>query len=105
MACLVAILGSSGSLPSVTSFHHAWVFMIACSLLAGAVLQGIGSPAAEVADATVAETSDAPEPAPWVPLPGSPPLAPSAAPPAPALSAAVSASYVEGAGPRISGGR
>ncbi len=105
VACLVAILGSSGAAPSVTSFHHAWVFMIACSLLAGAVLGGIGSPAAEVADATVAETADAHEPAPSVPPTTTPPLSPSAVPPVPAISAAVSGSYVEGAGPRLSGGR
>jgi EmrB/QacA subfamily drug resistance transporter len=51
VACLVAILGSASGASSVTAFHHAWIFMIGCGLLAGAVLQGIGARADETADA------------------------------------------------------
>ncbi len=51
VACLVAILGAATGASAVTAFHHAWIFMIGCSLLAGAVLQGIGARAAETADA------------------------------------------------------
>jgi EmrB/QacA subfamily drug resistance transporter len=51
VACLVAILGVSAGAPSVTVFKHAWLFMIACSLLAGLVLQGIGTRVQEAADA------------------------------------------------------
>jgi hypothetical protein len=50
VACLVAIVGSA-SAPGVAAFRHAWVFMIACSLVAGLVLQGIGTRATETADA------------------------------------------------------
>jgi EmrB/QacA subfamily drug resistance transporter len=80
VACLVAILGSSGAVPSVTAFHHAWVFMTACSLLAGAVLRGIGGPVSETADASVAA----------VPVTAAPvkAAAVTAAPPAPAPRAA-----------------
>jgi len=41
VSCLVAIVGSATGAAGVTAFHHAWIFMVACSLLAGAVLQGI----------------------------------------------------------------
>jgi EmrB/QacA subfamily drug resistance transporter len=51
VACLVAILGTSSGAAAVTAFHHAWIFMLGCGLLAGAVLQGIGARAAETADA------------------------------------------------------
>jgi EmrB/QacA subfamily drug resistance transporter len=51
VACLVAILGTAGGASAVTAFHHAWIFMIGCGLLAAAVLQGIGARAAETADA------------------------------------------------------
>jgi hypothetical protein len=51
VACLVAILGATTGASAVTAFHHAWIFMIACSLLAGAVLQGIGARKTETADA------------------------------------------------------
>ena len=51
VACLVAILGTATGASAVTAFHHAWIFMIACGLLAGAVLQGIGARATETADA------------------------------------------------------
>jgi MFS family permease len=51
VACLVAILGSASGASAVTAFHHAWLFMVACALVAGAVLQGIGARAAETADA------------------------------------------------------
>jgi hypothetical protein len=34
----------------VTAFHHAWIFMMGCSLLAGLVLQGIGTRVGETAD-------------------------------------------------------
>ena len=43
VACLVAILGSATGASAVTAFHHAWVFMMGCGLLAGLVLQGIGT--------------------------------------------------------------
>jgi EmrB/QacA subfamily drug resistance transporter len=42
VACLVAILGTASGAGAVHAFHHAWVFMAACSLSAGAILQGIG---------------------------------------------------------------
>ena len=51
VACLVAILGTASGSSAVTAFHHAWMFMIACGLLAGAILQGIGARATETADA------------------------------------------------------
>ena len=51
VACLVAILGASSHVSAVAPFRHAWLFMICCSLVAGAVLQGIGTRAAETADA------------------------------------------------------
>ena len=35
VACLVAILGTATGASAVTAFHHAWIFMIGCSLLAG----------------------------------------------------------------------
>jgi MFS family permease len=41
VSCLVAIVGSHTGLAAVTAFHHAWFFMVACSLSAGLVLQGI----------------------------------------------------------------
>ena len=52
VAGLVAILGAASGPAAVTSFHHAWIFMMGCSLLAGAVLQGIGTRRTEVADAS-----------------------------------------------------
>jgi EmrB/QacA subfamily drug resistance transporter len=42
VACLVAIIGSATGAAAVTAFHHAWIFMVACSLSAGLILQGIG---------------------------------------------------------------
>ena len=51
VACLVAILGASGGAGALAAFQHAWLFVICCSLLAGAVLQGIGARAEETADA------------------------------------------------------
>jgi MFS family permease len=51
VACLVAILGSATGASAVSAFHHAWLFMVGCGLVAGAVLQGIGARAAETADA------------------------------------------------------
>ncbi len=51
VACLVAILGSATGGAAVPAFHHAWIFMMGCSLLAGAVLQGIGARVTETADA------------------------------------------------------
>jgi hypothetical protein len=51
VACVVAILGSASGASAVTAFHHAWIFMIGCGLLAGAILQGIGARAAETVDA------------------------------------------------------
>ena len=51
VACLVAILGTATGPAAVTAFHHAWIFMMGCALVAGAVLQGIGARATETADA------------------------------------------------------
>jgi EmrB/QacA subfamily drug resistance transporter len=59
VACLVAILGSASGASAVPAFHHAWLFMMGASLLAGAVLQGIGAPRTEMADASL---SAEPEP-------------------------------------------
>ncbi len=109
VACLVAILGSSGAVPSVTAFHHAWLFMTACSLVAGAVLLGIGGPVTETADATRSAT---PAP-PMTPAPATitAPAALAAAPELPVTAAPVVApapaafSYVTVVGPRTSGGR
>ena len=53
VAGLVAILGVSTGEGAVQAFHHAWIFMIACSLVAGALLQGVGNRVAEVADASL----------------------------------------------------
>jgi EmrB/QacA subfamily drug resistance transporter len=50
VACLVAILGSATGGSAVTAFHHAWIFMMGASLLAGLVLQGIGARATETAE-------------------------------------------------------
>jgi len=52
VAGLVAILGVSTGAGAVHAFHHAWIFMIACSLAAGALLQGVGNRVTEVADAS-----------------------------------------------------
>jgi EmrB/QacA subfamily drug resistance transporter len=41
VACLVAILGTATGATAVTAFHHAWIFMVGCSLTAGLILQGI----------------------------------------------------------------
>ncbi|HEY2215474.1 MAG TPA: hypothetical protein VGH31_10485, partial [Acidimicrobiales bacterium] len=41
VACLVAIIGTATGHAGVEAFHHAWLFMVACSLATGAVLQGI----------------------------------------------------------------
>jgi hypothetical protein len=55
VACLVAILGTAAGAAAgasaVTAFHHAWLFMVGCSLTSGLVLQGIGARSAETADA------------------------------------------------------
>jgi EmrB/QacA subfamily drug resistance transporter len=51
VACLVAILGTATGAPAVTAYHHAWIFMMGCSLLAGLVLQGVGARVTETADA------------------------------------------------------
>ncbi len=51
VACLVAILGTASGASAVTAYHHAWIFMMGCSLLAGLVLQGIGTRVTETADA------------------------------------------------------
>ncbi len=53
VAGLVAILGTTTGASAVTAFHHAWIFMIACSLAAGALLQGVGNKVSEVADASL----------------------------------------------------
>jgi EmrB/QacA subfamily drug resistance transporter len=51
VAGLVAILGTADGPSAVSAFHHAWYFMIGCSLAAGLVLQGIGAKTTETADA------------------------------------------------------
>ncbi len=51
VACLVAILGTATGPSAIAAFHHAWIFMMGCSLLSGAVLLGIGARATETADA------------------------------------------------------
>ena len=38
---LDAVLGTATGLRAVHAFHHAWIFMAACSLTAGLILQGI----------------------------------------------------------------
>jgi EmrB/QacA subfamily drug resistance transporter len=63
VAGLVAILGTATGASAVTAFHHAWIFMVACSLLAGLLLQGIGSRVTEVADASLQAESHEPQPA------------------------------------------
>jgi EmrB/QacA subfamily drug resistance transporter len=63
VACLVAILGGATGPGAVGAFHHAWIFMMACGLAAGAVLQGIGTKAGEVADASLSAEPARPEPA------------------------------------------
>ena len=35
VSCLVAVLGTATGLDAVHAFHHAWIFMAACSLTAG----------------------------------------------------------------------
>ncbi len=82
VAGLVAILGTTtGARAPCTAFHHAWVFMIACSLAAGALLQGVGNTVTEVADASLEAEPHAPAPRPFVPV-----AVPAAVPaPAPAL--------------------
>jgi hypothetical protein len=63
VACLVAIVGSATGASAVRAFHHAWLFMVACALVAGAVLQGIGARATETADAgAVALDETVPDP-------------------------------------------
>ncbi len=42
VACLVAIIGTNSGQAAVNAFHHAWFFMVVCSVTAGLVLQGIG---------------------------------------------------------------
>jgi len=64
------ILGTATGASAVTAFHHAWIFMIACSLAAGALLQGVGNRVTEVADASVEAEPHAPVPAePHAPVP------------------------------------
>jgi hypothetical protein len=70
VACLVAILGTATGPSAVTAYHHAWIFMIGCGLIAGAVLQGIGSRNRETADAGAVSLDEA------VPLDGAPALDP-----------------------------
>jgi hypothetical protein len=53
VAGLVAILGVSTGEGAVHAFHHAWMFMIACALAAGALLQGVGNKVTELADASL----------------------------------------------------
>ena len=61
VACLVAILGTASGASAVSAFHHAWIFMLGCGLLSGAVLLGIGAPAAETADSVPLDESPATE--------------------------------------------
>ncbi len=60
VACLVAILGTATGATAVTAFHHAWAFMMGCSLLAGLLLQGVGSRVTETADAGTLPLDEAP---------------------------------------------
>ncbi len=60
VACLVAILGTATGASAVTAFHHAWAFMMGCSLLAGLLLQGVGSRVTETADAGTVPLDEAP---------------------------------------------
>ncbi len=64
VACLVAILGAATGSTAVAAFHHAWAFMVGCSLVAGLLLQGIGSRVTETADASVSAEPPAPVQAP-----------------------------------------
>ena len=41
VSCLVAVLGTATGTAAVHAFHHAWIFMAICSLVAGLILQGI----------------------------------------------------------------
>jgi hypothetical protein len=70
VAGLVAILGTATGASAVTAFHHAWIFMVACSLFAGLLLQGIGSRVTEVADASLQAEPHESHPAP-APVPAS----------------------------------
>jgi EmrB/QacA subfamily drug resistance transporter len=63
VACLVAILGTATGSDAIGAFHHAWIFMIGCSLLSGAVLQGIGTRRTETADAGTVPLDEVPAPA------------------------------------------
>jgi EmrB/QacA subfamily drug resistance transporter len=54
VACLVAIIGTATGAGAVPAFHHAWIFMVACSLGAGVILQGIGRRSAAPAAAPAA---------------------------------------------------
>jgi EmrB/QacA subfamily drug resistance transporter len=67
VACLVAIVGTASGSSAVTAFHHAWLFMVGCGLLAGAVLQGIGARATETADADAVPLDEVPVATPPVP--------------------------------------
>ncbi len=58
VACLVAILGTATGSSAVDAFHHAWIFMAGCSLVAGAVLQGVGARARETTDATTSSMEE-----------------------------------------------
>jgi hypothetical protein len=60
VACLVAILGTATGPSAISAFHHAWIFMMGCALLSGAVLQGIGARAAETADAGAVPLDETP---------------------------------------------
>jgi MFS family permease len=75
VAGLVAILGTATGPSAVTAFHHAWIFMIACSLVSGALLQGVGNRVTEVADASL--EAEPHEPA---PTPARAPVSPAPAP-------------------------
>jgi EmrB/QacA subfamily drug resistance transporter len=41
VSCLVAVLGGASGLAAVHAFQHAWLFIAACSVTAGLILQGI----------------------------------------------------------------
>jgi hypothetical protein len=71
----VAIVGSASGASAVTAFHHAWLFMVGCGLVAGAVLQGIGARATETADAGAVALDEK------VPAVATPPTAATASPP------------------------
>ncbi len=62
VACLVAILGTATGPAAIEAFHHAWIFMAGCGLVAGAILLGIGTRVTETADMRPLVEAPAPTP-------------------------------------------